>query len=445
MGRVSQWAALFLYLSFLPQALAEDLLEIYALAVAKDARLQAARHQFLAAREALPQARAALLPQLSFVAERIETRQDILRSENSVFAQGKSDFSTDNFTLSLTIPVFDYSAWFRYAQSKHQVKRSHAELLIFEQDLILDVAERYFAVLAAQDKLDYVRANKSAIGKQLELAETRLARGLATMTEVLEARSRYAQAEASEIEAEAAIEDNLNALWQLTEEPVTHLAPLAGEVPLIRPDPQDMDQWVATAQARNLQLLVLREAVEAARREVKQRRSGHLPTLDLVGRYNDRDTGGTLFGGGSRVETREFLLRFTLPLYQGGAVRSAARRAVQEWLQAKGELQAQRREVVRNTRSAYLDVIKNIKKVEALAESLRFQRKALEVKEEGFKAGLNTMLEVLDAQREWFLSRSAHAQARYDFLLSVLQLKRASGTLMAGDLVAMNRLLAAES
>ena len=445
MGRMLCWPALCLALWIPGGALAEDLLQVYALAVANDARLQSARHQFLAASEALPQARAALLPQLSFVAERIKTDQNIVDSDNPVFAQGTTDFSTDNYTLNLTIPVFNYASWLRYTQSKHLVRQSHAELLSFEQDLILDVAERYFAVLAAQDKLAYARADKSAIGKQLEFAQVRLSRGLATATEVLEARSRYALAETNEIEAEAAIEDNLDALWQITDTVLSHLAPVEGEIPLLRPDPLDVAQWVATAEARNLRLLVLEQAVEAARREVKRQRGGHFPTLDLVGSYNNRDTGGTLFGGGSEVETKEYLLRFTLPLYQGGAVNSVTRQAVQDLFRAKSELLAQRRDVIRQTRSAYLAVMKNLKKVNALDESLHFQVKALEAKKEGFKAGVNTMLEVLDAQRELFLSRSAYAQSRYDFLLSVLQLKRVSGTLMADDLVAMNDLLKRDS
>lgn len=418
-----------------------DLLAVYTQAIANDARIDAARHRFLAGREAVPQARAALLPDLSFTAEHIETSQDIKRSDNPVFALGSTDFATDNYTLNLTIPLFDYAAWSRFSRARHEVRRARAELMIAEQDIVRDVVERYFDVLAARDTLDYARANHKSIARELDAARTRHEHGLASTTELFDARARTSQAEARVIDAETGLEDARERLAELTGRPIADLVPIREQIPMIHPDPEDMGQWVATARQRNLELIILREAVEVASRELRRQRSGHYPRLDLVGRLNERDTGGTLFGGGSDVVTSEYLFRLTLPLYQGGAVSSATRQAHEALLQARRELVAGERKTVRETRSAYHDTLRNLKQVEALGQSLAFQEKALEAKETGFKSGINSMLEVLDAQRDVFYSRSAYAKARYDMLRGIVALKRTSGTLVAGDLQALNRLL----
>lgn len=418
-----------------------DLLAVYGLAVENDARLDAARHRFLAGSEVVPQARAALLPELSFTAEHVETNQDIQRSDNPVFARGSTDFSTDNYTLNLTIPLFDYAAWARYSQARHERRRSRTELMISEQDLVRDVVERYFDVLAARDTLDYARANRRSIDRELEAARSRHEHGLASSTELFDARARASEAEARVIEARSGLQDARDRLSELTGGRIGTLVAMREQVPLIRPDPEDIGQWVATARRRNLELIALREAVEVASREVRRRRSGHYPRLDLVGRLNERDTGGTLFGGGSDVVTSEYLLRLTVPLYQGGAVSSATRQAREALLQARRELVAGERKTLRETRSAYHATLRNLKQVEALRQSLAFQEKALEARETGFHSGINSMLDVLDAQREVFHSRSAYARARYDLLRGIIALKRVSGTLVAGDLKALNDLL----
>ncbi len=428
-------------LAISPVARADDLLAVYARAVENDARLASARHRFLASREAIPQARASLLPELSFVAERIETNQDVRRSDNPVFAQGSADFSTDDYTLNLRLPIFDYAAWTRFSQARHEVRRAQAELMASELAVVGDVARRYFAVLAARDRLDYARANHASIARELEAARTRHEHGLVSSTELFDARARASQAEAQVIEAESALVDAGDRLAEVTGEPVASLAPLRADIPLPRPDPEDVERWVAMAGQANPRLIALREAVEVASREVRRQRSGHFPRLDLVGRLNERDTGGTLFGGGSDVRTTEYLLRLTVPIYQGGRVSSAKRQAYQSLIQARHDLEAESRQVLRETRSAYQATLRNLKQVEALGQSLAFQEKALEAKETGFHSGVNSMLEVLDAQREVFYARSAHARARYDLLLGIVALKEASGTLVAGDLVALNALL----
>jgi outer membrane protein len=423
-------------------AAAEDLMQVYQLAVDNDARFQAARYEFQASQEAIPQAKAGLLPEIALEGERIQTRQNIISSDNTVFATGSTKFPTNNYSLTVNIPIFHYDVWKGLSQAKLSVKQAQAEFSATEQDLMLQSAQAYFEVLAAQDELEFAQANKSAIGRQLDLAQARLDRGLATVTNLHDAKARYAFAESREVEAENALADAHLALQEFTGRMLTALKKLQGEIPLDTPDPTDVEVWLKTALAQNYALEAARQAVEIGKEEMRRQQAGHYPTLDFVGVYNDRDTQGSLFGGGSEVETTDYLLRLKLPLYQGGAVTSMTRESRMRYEQAVQRLEAETRSVTRETRTAYQGILGGIKNVEALKQSVVFQTSALEVKEEGFKAGMNTMLAVLDAQRDLYYAQRDHSKARYEYLLDVLRLKKASGTLSPNDIEQMNLLLA---
>ena len=422
-------------------ATAEDLLDVYKLALDNDATFQAAKFQYSAATEAIPQARAGLLPDVAFEAERIYTRQDIRSSDNIYYASGNTDFPTNNLTLSITQPVFHYSSWIGFKQSKLAVKQAETELSVAQQQLIVDVAQAYFGALTAQDNLDYARVEKTAVGRQLELAKSRTKTGIGRMTDLYDAEARYALSESREIEAQNALDDSFQALREHTNQAIEHLTPVREDLPLTAPDPADPEQWIKKSLEQNLTLEVRKQSLDVAVKEVDRQKAGHYPTLDLVATRNRRDTNGSLLGGGSDIETTDILLRFNLPIYEGGSVQSKMREAVDMREKSRRDMEAERRQVIRDTRSAYLGVLSGIKKVEALKQSIVSQHSALEVKEAGLKAGVNTLLEVLDAQRDLYFAQSDYSKARYDYLLSTLKLKQATGSLSMADLEEINRLI----
>ena len=141
------------------------------------------------------------------------------------------------------------------------------------------------------------------------------------------------------------------------------------------------------------------------------------------------------------MQTTDFLVRFKLPIYEGGSVNSKMRQAANEREQSREEMEAARREVVRATRAAYLGVLSGIKNVQALKQAIIAQEKTIEVKTAGLRAGMNTMLEVLDAQRDLYFARTDFSKARYDYLLSTLRLKQSTGSLSVADLEEINRLM----
>jgi len=441
--RVTHLTNIVLFLTlFTPMVSAENLLEVYELALSNDATMKAAQFEFEAAREAIPQARAGLLPDISIRLQRTKVNQDVRASENPTIPEGKSSFPNENHSLSLSQPIFDYSSWVRFSQAKISVKQAETEFRVAQQELIMNVAETYFKALEAQDRLEYARVEKTALGKQLQDVKTRNKAGTARISDVYLAEARYALSESKEIEAQNQLDDSYEGLREHTKVFVLEVSPLKEEIPFVGLEGKDVKEWIDDAIAQNLALEAARLSLEVARKEAKFHEANHLPTLDLIVSQNRTVTGGASFDSPEGVvNSTNYVMQFNMPLYQGGATQSRVRQAYNNRAKALEEMEAQQRRIIRETRAAYRSVLSGIKKVQALKHSVMSQQSALEVKNKGLQAGVNTLLEVLDAQRELYFAQTDYSRSRYDYLLATLKLRQATGSLTETELQEINKLI----
>lgn len=417
---------------------AENLQEVYTLALQNDPAYLASIYQHDASSEIYKQARAILLPSLDLTYNKTNTSQKIISADNQVFATGSTDYPTSEYTLSLKQSIYSYSNWSYFHQAKVEVKRAAAGLEEARQDFLLRVAERYFAVLTEQDAYDSVQAELSAAKKLYELVKVKRKDGLARITDFLDAESRYMAVQAREVELRNRLNDSLQGLKEIIGQRPIALSPTQSEIPMKAPEPQEAEQWTATALEQNPAMISSRLAVEVALDEVKRQKGGHYPTLDLVINQNNSKTEGSLFGGGSEVETRDVMLQFKVPLYAGGGVSSKVREISSLLNKAKEDLVGQSRKTERETQAAYEGVKGAIAKAEALKKAVESQLAAVKSKTTAYQSGLATTLMVLDAERDLFLARVQYAQARYDYILNTLRLKRAVGALSEEDIRLVN-------
>jgi outer membrane protein len=418
-----------------------DIMDVYRLAVQNDPTFQSYQFRTFVAQEGKRQTLAAMLPEVVATAAYVHQSQDIVSSDNEVYSSGSSDYGTTTYGVTLKQPLFDWAAYLGWKQAEVVRLRSEVEYLLAGQELITRVADLYFKALAARDRLEYAIVEQTAVEKHFELAQSRLDMGLVPITDLHDAKARLAATEAQTIEARNNLADALQALSEVTGGDVEDLMGLGPNVSFSGPEPAVLDDWLKSALEGNPAIEMGKRAVEAAELEVKRRGAGHYPTLDLVGSYDDEDTEDSLFGGSSEVETFKVGVQLTVPLYQGGEVSSRVRSARHEVSIARQELVRQTRSVDRKTRSAFLGVDSSLKRVDALAESVRANRLALEAKQDGFMSGLFTSLAVLDAERDLALVSIDHAQARYDYILNSLRLRQAVGTLAENDLAELENWL----
>jgi outer membrane protein len=426
---------------FMATSHAANLRDVYLLALENDPVYRIAYHEQQASSEVYNQARALLLPQLSFDLSNSHVTQDILESDNTVFASGKTSFNEAEYSLKMTQSLFDYAKWMEFSKSKIEVKRLVVELEGLRQDLLERVVDRYLTVLTANSGLEYVRAEKKSIDRQLTLTKARHAKGLVRKAELQDATARALQARAREIELENRLNDSLLGLQEILGQLPPSLAMVTDEVAFKRPDPQDPKAWTKVAMEQNPDILIKKYAIEEAGKEVDRQRAGHYPTVNLTLSSDRRDTGGTLFGGGSDVETGRVKVTASMPIFAGGAVTSRTKAAVERHSKAKVELTLALRQVERDTLAAYDGIVNAIAKAESLLQLINAHEQLVEVKMAGYESGLSTNLEVLDAQRDLFFSQSQYALARHEYISNIIALKKAAGTLGENDVDEINRMM----
>ncbi len=411
---------------------AADLMEAYRLAGQYDPAMQAARATRDANREAEPIARAGLLPYLALTGEAAFVDRDIKDS-----VQGSSDesFTTGDAALQLIQPLYRKDRLVELEQAKDLVEQADFDLSTAEQDLILRVAGAYFGVLSARDTLTFTNAQKRAIERQLDQARQRFDVGLIAITGVHEAQARYDQARADEISAQNALDNAIEALLEITRDPVLPLAELARDIPLNRPEPASLDEWSETALRNNPSIQSARLNAEIARKQIELQDAGDSPAVDLVGAYSVARSDSDV---GTDVNTGTIGVQLNLPLYTGGGVQAATRQARFQYRAALDLLEQRRRAVQTQVRDAYRGVESSISRVEALAATVVSAQSALEATEAGFEVGTRTMVDVLDSQRDLYRAKRDYALARYDYIVNTLSLFQAAGTVAPADIETVN-------
>ena len=414
--------------------LAVDLMDVYTTSLQRDPVFRSAGAGNRAAQEFIPQARAGLLPEVAFGASAGRTNREI--RQPAVIATS-DDFSPRDMSLSITQPLYRRDRWIAIGQAESLVRQSDVSYAAARQDLMIRVADRYFRLLNAGDDVNFATGNRDAIRQQLEQAQQRFEVGLIAITDVESAKARYDLANATVIEAESNLNNANEALREITGEYYDHVEQLAVDLPLLVPEPNDIDIWAQTALQQNLEIQAANEVTLVARDEIQRVEAGHLPTLDLVGSHRrTNDTPGSF--AGTNTWTTTLALQLNVPIYQGGAVISRTRESVHLHQQTLDDLESVRRAVQRQTHDSFLGVLTGIARVGALKQARISNEAALEAVKAGFDVGTRTSVDVLDAQRDLLLALRDYAQARYLYILDILLLKQAAGTLSEDDLVEVN-------
>ncbi len=420
---------------------AVDLQEVYNLGKLNDPVYLAAKANFSADEEILSQAVAVLLPEIS-------ASGNINRNQyNTTLNVGEpteitkdNNFGNSYYELTLTQTIFNAASFAAFSEAKATVRKATAELAAAEQSLIKRSAEKYFDLLLAEVNLELSIAEKTALQKQLELAEARLSAGLAAITEVHEARARYQLADADEIDKQNLLEDARLSLNELTGQDIKTVRGLKKNYPLVSPTPADIDHWTRQALTQNFSVLTRQAELDIAREKISRMRAGHYPSLDLIGRQSTSEADGRVTGSTlnpdstTRIRRNSIGLQLNVPLIQGGLVMSQTREAAKRFEAARQQLEQTRRQVKRQARSAYLNVSSSSRRIRALKQSVISSESVVAAKQEGLKAGLNTSLIVLDVQSDLFQARRDLVNAHYDYILNFFSLKEATGNLVESDI-----------
>ncbi len=428
-------------------AFAVDLVGVHDLAVKNDPQLQAAAYRKDATGENERQAWSNLLPTLSGSAS-------LNRGDTEVSVSGTvvsdNDIDNESYGLSLRQSLYAQSNYENLDIARGQVSQAEAIYNIAYQNFLVRVAGGYFGVLTAQDGVIFAEAEERALQRQFEQAEQRFEVGLTAVTDVHEARASYDNARARAIVSRNNLEDAKEGLYELTGQYFDAIDPLQEELPLVKPLPENPQEWVDIAMQYNPAVVSARAGVDIADSTVKLQRSGHYPSLDLVGSYRNftnnnytltDDFQNPIATTDITSEDMQIGLQLSVPIYQGGVVSSRTRQSRHLLNAVSEDLDQQQKAVVRATNNAYRAVIAGIEQVGAFGQAMISAESALEATQAGFEVGTRTIVDVLIAQQRYFQAQRDNSLARHTYIVDHLRLKAAAGVLEEADLQKVNTIL----
>lgn len=436
-------ASFIIVLTGIPSLHAQNLLETYELALENDPVLKQALANQFASGELKDQSIARFLPSISATASSGRNRLHNKKAKNVQFSdfrglQVNQEYWNHTFSLDLAQPLFHWDHWIQLSQSDNQIAQAEASYQAELQNLMVRTTEAYFNILSAEDNLEFTRAEKTAIARQLEQAKQRFEVGLIAITDVHEAQAAFDQASASEIEAVNNLDNQKEALREIIGDNEALLDSLDEKLPLAQPEPTDIAAWSNSAEMNNFNIISAINEAEVFRKSIDLQRNGHLPQLDLVASYGVSDDNSSF---GLRGDTQSVGVQLNVPLFEGGAVNSRTRQAGYEYQIAKERLTAVKRLVKRQVKDAFRGVMSSISRVKALKATIVSAESALEATEAGLEVGTRTMVEVLSEQRNLYRVKRDYARSRYDYLINSIKLKQAASNLAIEDLEQINQLL----
>lgn len=434
-------------LAWVGVAAGKDLLGVYRDALRFDTQIQEAKATLEAAREARPEAWAALLPQItgSYSLSRQHQNQSTVftlpgASGATVIPEESHEYiDTHGYQFDLQETLFSWANLATLAESRKQVAEAEANFKAAEESLVQRVATGYFNVLTARDVLTADSASLAALTSELEQAEKRYQVGLIAVTDVKEAQAAHDSAAAAVIAAERGLADAQYQLREITEQDYSSLSKPGNDMPLRVPRPADPERWVEASMNQNPSLIASRLAADVAREQVRVAFSGHLPVVSLTGTRTDSTEhidDAFAFGGRPgrsrypfELSDSEIGLEVTVPLFSGGLVQAQVHRAQYQWIAAKDHVQTVSRQTEYQARAAYNGVVSEVAQVEALKQGVESAQVALDATQAGYRIGTRTEVDVLQERQNLVQAQTNYAQARYAYLLDIVQLQLAAGTL----------------
>ena len=404
---------------------ADTLKQVYETAKYKDPTILKSKAEYDLFAEQVNEADAALLPQIGFGLDGNRVQSSISTNTNTNVGA----------SIDLTQSVYN-SAFWQQADIADKQATQYATIYGYAaQNLLFRASSAYFDVLRADEAVKSVEANKRAVERQLEQTKQRFDVGLIAVTDVHEAQAEFDRTTADLITAENTLANNYYALRELTGEDVKQVAYLnTATFKPVRLE-GDVKEWRNKALEHNLSLHAKRIAKELAKMNIELAEAGHGPTIDFTTSLgydnNDYDNSNS---NSYDATSATFGLALNVPIYTGGAITSRVKQAQFNYVIASEDLVENFRSTDAQINSGYNNVQASVSSIKAYEQTVISSKSALDAAEASFEVGTRTIVDVLDATRNLYESENLLANARYDYIINMIQLKLSAGTLSEQDI-----------
>ncbi len=347
-------------------------------------------------------------------------------------------YETYSAEIGLIQPLYNYKAYKGYQAAKIANSGTESNFEKSKQDLILSVAEAYFAVLRAYEQWEVDKAETETAEKQLEQTKKRFQLGLLPQNDVYDVRSARDSSKVKLLVSRTALENAQENLMLMTQRRDVSLATLSDDLLIEPPQPRNVEAWVKKGLTYNRSLLAAHSATLAAEQELAVKKGGFHPEINFIAGHKISKNDEVAVSSAPSISQTGVGVQFKYLLYSGGLTTAEVKAAHLNYDKSSELFELARRDVIRKVRNAYRKVNNDVKGVEAAEQAIHSSEKSLEAAQAGYRSGTRPLVNVLKAQGDLFRAKKDHANARYNYILDSLRLKYEAGTLAIEDLQIIN-------
>lgn len=406
-----------------------DLMSLYRESRLEDPRVLAAYARAKAGKEHAREAFGSLLPQIT-----AQAGANRINQNNALASQ---TFNSENYSVGLSQVLFNVAAWENYQKQKNAAKQAETETEEAQAEATVDLAQRYFAALAADDELELTQAELRATQKNFDRVNALYEKKYAMITDVLDLRARVDVLLAQEVDDRNQVQLSRAALAEIVGRPVTEkLSRIRNDVEFKVSD-ESLETWVNQAVIDNPSLKSTISGVEVANSALREGKGGHYPTLSLNLSAQNTNEG---FNNSQAPKTDSYVagVALNVPIYSGGSTSARVRGLVQDQISAEQQMEATRRQVVKETTNAYLTADSSVEKIRANRNALASAEQSTIASEKAFSYGVVNAVDVLTAMQNEFKARRDLLKTKYDFITNLFILNRWAGKLSDESVESVN-------
>lgn len=402
-----------------------SLVELYKIALERSEKVQISEEDLVIAEREKDRARSAYLPTISAFGDYMRYSESKLSDTSFGSFAIQPDYNASwglrlDETLSLSGREFT-----AYTMSKMGIETSRYDLYAVMEDYLLTVAESYYDVLKAHKAIEIATSNVERLTEHRDAAKIRLRVGDVTKTALLRAEAELSGAQAKLVQAKN--------LLNLSKAVLARIVGIEGDFTVQESVP-------AKGEALELALLqqeALAERVELkssaiqkkmAEDEIRYTKGAYWPTLSLEGVYRriDEDPSSPFF----LKESIYGVLSINFPFYEGGLRRAEVKQAEAKHKQSELAYEDLKKNVSIEVEDAYLNLETQKGILESLEDQVVFAKENYNAVSKQFDFGLAHSVDVMDANNSLVEAEIDFFRAQYDYQLSIIRLKRSTGTLL---------------
>lgn len=440
---------------------AENIDDIYRATIDNNPLLLGAEAKLKSNEEIANIAKGALLPsigaQITYGLHKVNSAQDFSTSVNAFGNTVQPDSESNSRSMDLygqigiSQTLVNFYSWYNFKGAKKISEKAQLEFASTQQSLIVRTVEQYLNVLRAEELLTTSKAEEEAVAQRLEQTKQRYHVGLAAVTEVNEAQAAYDLTHVAKLASEGNLQVAYEMLSILTGKQHTKINGISPNFPVIALT-ENSDSWVKLALEHNLDLQQAEKTKEGAEYALKASRSNHYPVLSAQASYSNLlqkgEMGNSQYGGLVKFtddhakitnDTTMIGLNLTIPIYTGGSTSASVRKSAAEEMMASEGVNGLRRTISQQIRALHIASLTRMQQVDARKQAIISSQSALDAIQAGYEVGTRNIVDVLNAQRYLYAAERDYADARFDYILNIFQLKQVAGVLSPADISSLNQ------